>query len=276
MHAEWTACLPFACPRTDPFVFADLKSIARSRPSDRSATIAIVDAPSAEFDSVAENYEALHSENVRASGYSTSHFAEYKIKEIAAYLAEQGKVDQPLAVLNFGCGIGNTEEFLRRHLPAATIYGADVSQKSIDYARARHRDLPQVHFSFYDGRTLPWNFPFDVIFIANVLHHVPRAEHVPMLKLLRSSLAPAGDLFLFEHNPWNPITVRAVKTCGFDQGAVLLSPSYAQEIFMEAAFRRCTRRFTLFFPKALAILTPLEKYLRKVPLGAQYYVIAGQ
>ncbi len=227
-----------------------------------------------EFDAVADEYEALHSENVRASGYSTAYFAEYKVREVADYLAGRGRAGQELAVLNFGCGIGNTEGFLRRHLPAAVIYGVDVSPRSIAHAQSRHRDLAGVHFSVYDGETLPWNFAFDVIFVANVLHHVPRPEHVAMLRMLRGSLRPGGTLFLFEHNPWNPVTVRAVKTCAFDRGAVLLSPRYARRILAQAGFRWCGLRFTLFFPKLLAALHPLEKFLRKVPLGAQYYLIA--
>ena len=115
-----------------------------------------------------------------------------------------------------------------------------------------------------------------MILVANVLHHVPRAEHVAMLRVLRAALTPAGQLFLFEHNPWNPVTVRAVETCAFDQDAVLLSPTYAGKILAAAGFSRRRLRFTLFFPKALSRLAPLEKFLRKCPLGAQYYFIADR
>ncbi len=232
-------------------------------------------AEAAEFDAVAEQYDALHQENVRASGYPTSYFAEYKARELASHLRAQGRAEKKLAVLNFGCGIGNGEGFLRQHLPGATVYGVDVSQKSIAQAQARHRDLAGVHFSVFDGRTLPWDLTFDVILIANVLHHVPRSEHVALLQRLHGALSPGGQVFLFEHNPWNPVTVRAVETCAFDQDAVLLPPTYAKKILAAAGFRRRTLRFTLFFPKALAALTPLERFLRKVPLGAQYYYVAA-
>ena len=230
----------------------------------------------AEFDAVAEDYDALHQENVRASGYPTSYFAEYKAKELAGRLLGRGRAKGALKLLNFGCGIGNGEGFLRQHLPMATIYGVDVSQKSIARARERHRELAGVHFSAFDGRTLPWDFPFDAILVANVLHHVPRSGHAELLRTLHTALAPGGELFLFEHNPWNPVTVRAVETCAFDRDAVLLPPTYAGKILAAAGFRRRTLRFTLFFPKPLAALTPLERFLRKVPLGAQYYYIAAK
>ena len=79
---------------------------------------------------------------------------------------------------------------------------------------------------------------------------------------------------MFEHNPWNPITVKTIKQCEFDQDAVLLSPKYAVELYQSAGFSEVKRRFTLFFPGLLKFLIPLESYLYFLPIGAQYYIIA--
>ena len=227
-----------------------------------------------EFDSFAHEYEALHAANVTASGYSPAYFAEYKIKEIARHLARLAPSGEEIHFLNYGCGVGNSEPYIRKHLPKAFIYSVDVSSKSVEFARQRHNDMPRVAFSVTDGKSIPFNRRFDVVFIANVLHHTPRDRQVRVLKMLRAALAPNGLLYVFEHNPLNPFTVRAFNTCPFDKGAVLLPPWYAARILDRAGFTRRTLRFALFFPKVLSALVPIEKYLAKVPLGAQYYVVA--
>lgn len=229
-----------------------------------------------EFDSYAHDYEGLNNENVKISGYSTSYFAEYKIKEVANHLASIGMAGKGINFLNFGCGTGNSEEYIRQYLPESVIYSVDTSSKSIEYARQRHRGLKNIHFNVLDGRELRFEVCFDVIFVANVLHHIPRAEHLRTLSMLHQALSPSGNLFLFEHNPLNPLTVRAVKTCPFDQGVILLSPLYARKVLSQARFNSTTLRFILFFPKTLGFLTRAEEYLRKLPLGAQYYFIAGK
>jgi SAM-dependent methyltransferase len=236
--------------------------------------MAIETAFDAEFDSFAHEYESLHSANVTASGYPPSYFAEYKIKEIARHLRQLGRLDKEVRFLNFGCGIGNSEAFIRKHIPRSIIYSTDVSSKSVEYARERHKDMTDVNYAVTDGRSLPFNRSFDVIFVANVLHHTPRAGHVRMLQMLRKALTSEGWLFVFEHNPLNPLTLHAFNTCPFDKGAVLLPPWYGRKIFREAGFQRRRLRFTLFFPKLLAFLAPSEKYLNKVPFGAQYYIAA--
>jgi SAM-dependent methyltransferase len=229
-----------------------------------------------EFDSFAHDYAALHNENVKAFGYPTSYFAEYKIKEVASHLATIGLAEERIKLLNFGCGIGNSEDYIRKYLVESVIYSVDISPKSIEYTRERHKNLENIYFGVFGGRAIPFNLSFDVIFIANVLHHVPRAQHLRILRMLNQALSPSGHLFIFEHNPLNPVTVRAVKACPFDKGVKLLSPVYVRKVLSQAQFNRRTLRFTLFFPKALEFLTPAEKYLRKVPLGAQYYFIAGK
>lgn len=227
-----------------------------------------------DFDCMADTYEALHRQNTKSSGYSTSYFAEYKVKEVAGHLKEIGWAGRGIRVLNFGCGIGNSEAYIRKYLPTSLIYSVDVSRKSVEYARHKNKDLQDVYFSVFDGRVIPFDVAFDVIFVANVIHHVPREQHAEVLSLLNHSLRPSGLLFLFEHNPLNPLTVKAVRECPLDKGILLLSPSYTRRLLSQVGFCETSLRFTLFFPGFLSTLTPMERYLRKCPLGAQYYFIA--
>ena len=89
-------------------------------------------------------------------------------------------------------------------------------------------------------------------------------------------LKTGGRLYVFEHNPANPITRYIVKTCVFDKDAKLLTASYAIDLLMKNGFGKVTTRFMLFFPrmKWLGFLHRLEKYMQKIPYGAQYMIRA--
>ncbi len=230
----------------------------------------------AEFDKYAGSYEELHAANIRLSGFGPAYFDEYKIREIFDFLRAQGREKERLNFLNFGCGIGKSEAFIRKYLPEAAIFSIDVSRESIEAAKDRNKGLSNVVFEVFDGIKQPFDIDFDVIFAANVFHHIPFERHVEVLKNIYERLEARGEFFLFEHNPLNPLTLRAVHSCEFDRDARLLSPLYAGRILSESGFGRKTLRFAVFFPKFLSIFIPLERYLRRIPFGAQYYYIAGK
>ncbi|MFN5006280.1 MAG: class I SAM-dependent methyltransferase [Ignavibacteria bacterium] len=225
-----------------------------------------------EFDKYAKDYADMHATNVRASGYTPAFFDEYKVKEIARLLSSRGKQNNALHILNFGCGIGKSEQYLHTYFPYSTIVGADVSADSLNMAREHNKGIDCIRWELL-SETEPIGFgdTFDVIFIANVFHHIPHSEHERILKDLRAHLRPGGSLFMFEHNPWNPLTVKTIKDCPFDVDAVLLSPSYSTSIYKKAGFSGTRLRFTLFFPSFARFLRPLEPLLSWLPLGAQYY-----
>jgi len=227
-----------------------------------------------EFDGYAENYDDALNKSIGFSGHDSSFFDERKIKEIYEYLKPQGIAEKPFRFLNFGCGIGKSEKYIVRYFPAAAIYSVDTSQASIAIARANNRERDNITFSTFDGYSLPFETEFDVVLAANVLHHIPLSEHVAVLKHIFLKMSVSGHLFLFEHNPFNPLTLKVVKSCAFDKNATLLNPFYSDSLLRASGFLRRSIRFIHFFPKQLAFLMPLERLLRKVPLGAQYYFIA--
>ena len=227
-----------------------------------------------EFDKFAGKYEDIHAENIKTSGYDPSYFDEMKIREIHSSLKSDGKENRTMKFLNFGCGIGKSEKYIRKYFPCSMIYSVDVSEESVKAAQERNKHLEGIRFETFDGYNIPFDVEFDVIFIANVLHHVPFERHLPLLKNLCSKMNKEGALFLFEHNPLNPLTVRAVNTCEFDRDAHLLNPLYTRTILSQSGFLWRKMRFIIFFPKSLSFLVTCEKYLNKLPLGAQYYFIA--
>jgi ubiquinone/menaquinone biosynthesis C-methylase UbiE len=225
----------------------------------------------AEFDKFADEYRSLHAASIRLSGEDPEYFAEYKVADIAAELARDRVAAR--RALDFGAGVGYSVPFFVRHLPATRVTCLDVSRKSLDVGAARHGSAAE--FTHFDGRTIPYaDGTFDVALASCVFHHIPHEEHVGLLAEIRRVLVPSGRLFVFEHNPLNPLTRHAVNTCEFDEHAELvLAPTMRRRV-RDAGFAAADVRYRIFFPHVLRRMRPFETKLTWLPLGAQYYVKA--
>jgi SAM-dependent methyltransferase len=225
----------------------------------------------AEFDQYAMNYRDIHNQNIKRSGADSDYFCEYKIIEIAKHINPL----LPLKILDLGCGDGNSARFFGQYFPHATIEGIDISEKSVQ--RARKRQIQRSHFQVYDGQHVPFSAGhFDLILISCVLHHISPSARLSLIKEVHRVLKPKGLLFIFEHNPFNPITRHMVNTCEFDADAVLLSAQNGLKLLKKAGFGHATSTYTIFFPRH-AWFQPLlqwERYLSWLPLGGQYYLKA--
>lgn len=222
----------------------------------------------AEFDKFADEYLAMHTANIRASGEAPAFFAEYKIKDVAAALIGVQRVD---SILDFGGGIGASVPYFRRYFPDAALTCLDVSDRSLEMARERHGN--EAKFVPFDGTRIPFDRDsFDIAFASCVFHHIEEASHSTSLRELERVVRPGGHLFVFEHNPFNPLTRHAVNTCSFDENAVLISGRRMRRALDEAGFCDVRLRYRLFFPRLISRLRCLEPYLTWLPLGAQYYV----
>jgi SAM-dependent methyltransferase len=229
---------------------------------------------SAEFDKFADEYRSLHASNIAISGEGPDFFAEYKIKDIVAeYLAHAGGGAHAPKVLDFGAGVGTSVPFVRKHMPHATLTCLDVSAKSLEVGQRRFPG--QADFMHFDGTRIPFNDDsFDIVFAACVFHHIDHDEHISLFAEIRRVLRSGGMAFVFEHNPYNPLTVRAVNTCPFDENARLIRPAGMRNRLFAAGFGSARIRFRIFFPGILQALRPLERWLTWMPLGAQYYALA--
>ena len=85
-----------------------------------------------------------------------------------------------------------------------------------------------------------------------------------------------GSLFVFEHNPLNPMTQWIVKRCPFDEDAVLLRMGEARFLLRQVGFTLQAAHYINFFPNSglFRKLIRFEPMLKKFPLGAQYYLRA--
>ena len=223
-----------------------------------------------EFDQFAKEYQTLHAANISASGETPDFFAEYKIIDLASEVKKISHSDR-VKILDFGSGVGNSVPYFSKHIDAVDLTCVDVSDASLSIAQARYPDLAK--YVVFDGNALPFeDDSFEVVFTACVFHHIPAQEHVSLFTEIYRVLRKNGMLVVFEHNPFNPLTVRAVNTCEFDRNAVLISASTLKQRLSHSGFKNLSCAYRIFFPRALKILRPLEPLLRWLPAGAQYYV----
>ena len=85
-------------------------------------------------------------------------------------------------------------------------------------------------------------------------------------------LRDGGSIFLFEHNPFNPVTRLIFERCAFDEGAVMLRLREVKALAESVGLSVTRSDYTLFFPRQLSFLRPMERLLGWLPLGAQYCV----
>lgn len=226
--------------------------------------------PEAEFDRFAASYAAQHARSISLSGESADYFAQYKIDDVAR-LCDQAQL-RPARILDFGAGTGNSLAPMQRAFPNAHISCIDVSADSLELCR--EVATGQTDIRCYDGETIPFaDESFDLVFTACVFHHIPAELHVSLLAEIRRVLKPRGRFVLYEHNPWNPLTVHAVRTCPFDENAVLISAPKMVRRLRTAGFGHVARKYRVFFPRFLSRLRRMEWSLAPLPLGAQYLLV---
>jgi SAM-dependent methyltransferase len=205
-------------------------------------------------------------QSVHLTGDIGEYFAELK----ASYLARIFGTDFSGKVLDFGCGVGLLSQFLLQYLPACRLHGYDPSASSIEQIQ------PVVYAKGkFTSREDELDQAYDLVVVANVMHHVAVEQRRETISDLYSRLAPGGHVVVFEHNPANPLTRWAVHICPFDVGVALLWPGEVRKYFEHAHLRTVRRDYITFFPRWFAWFRPLEPLLSWCPLGAQY-VVSGR
>jgi 2-polyprenyl-3-methyl-5-hydroxy-6-metoxy-1,4-benzoquinol methylase len=213
------------------------------------------------FDAYAPTYREAHQQSVRLSGEGPEYFAEHKLGCL-----ERAGVSRAHGVLDYGCGTGSLTRLLAGRF--AFVGAFDPSAESAKLAREQ---APAA--TVYDDEAAIPGERFDAAVLSGVLHHVPPAERARVVANVAQKLKPGGRLFVFEHNPYNPLTRRAVRLCPFDDDAILLPPREVRALLAGASLAPVQQDYVLFFPRPLAPLRPLEPWLGWFPLGAQTMTI---
>ena len=230
----------------------------------------------AEFDDYAAEYAGgLDNPVKRLLGSSPDQFI--AVKTCWLMRREPALKSGGLAVLDYGCGIGSLMRVLVNSGARADFTGCDISTGMLRQVEKRWpRSLAPVptlapqngaRTPFADGR-------FDIATVSAVLHHVPVAERPAVYAELGRVLKPGGRLYVFEHNPRNPLVRHVVARTPIDRNAILLDPTEVRHGLLDSARYDLDTDYLMFMPPGLALLRPVDRLLAWLPLGAQYVVAA--
>lgn len=223
-----------------------------------------------DFDAYAKAYRDIHTRNIAISGADSYYFAQMRVQMLTSF-----ETNKPIKVLDVGCGDGVSEIYMEQLFPQWNITGIDVSAESI--AVARQLPLSSTRFLHYDGTSFPFSDEaFDIVFVAGVFHHIDFSLHDALVSEIRRVLKAGGRLYIFEHNPLNPLTRYLVNTCVFDKDSKLLPRNYAAAMIKRNGLQLHRFDFIIFFPrtKIFKPLLLLEKWMKRIPLGGKYFIRA--
>jgi SAM-dependent methyltransferase len=221
------------------------------------------------FDRYTDTYRDVVEESIGFAGGNLDRYVGAKARLLLDLSHRRLGDPETLKALDVGCGPGETDAFLEGAF--ASLHGVDLSVAMIERAEARN---PWATYSAYAmGEPLPYDdASFDVSFAICVFHHVPPTDRPALLAEMRRVIRPGGLIAIFEHNPWNPLTRKAVRDCPFDDDAVLVPRSEARRMAGRAGLAEVESPFIIFFPRGGRRRERIEKRLGWLPLGAQYYV----
>jgi SAM-dependent methyltransferase len=220
-----------------------------------------------EFDAYFLRYEDEINQAISFCGKSHDFYTRVKADVLIELLLHDAP-ERTLDLLDVGCGTGALHPFLLASGVAAKVTGIEVAAQYVEMARQVN---PDVNYDVYDGRRLPYDAGrFDSAFTICVMHHVPPAQWSEFLAEMCRVVRPGGLLAVFEHNPFNPITARIVRTCPIDRNAVLLKPAYLGKLMRAAGLDAVRHEYILFTPFASKLFRRFDRRLSWLPLGAQY------
>ena len=223
---------------------------------------------SAEFDEHARSYDQQIERAISFSRREHDFFTKAKVDALLSLVARRLGDPGEMRALDVGCGSGVAHRFLTPRLK--TLEATDVSPEMLALAK---RANPDVTYHLADGSRLPVpTAAFDLTVATCVLHHVPPPERRSFLAETARVVRPGGLVVVFEHNPLNPLTRLVVRRVDFDADAELTRMGPLQELFRASGIPLVESRFIVLFPWRGAVFTTVEQMLRRVPLGAQYYV----
>lgn len=173
-------------------------------------------------------------------------------------------------ILDIGCGHGLLHSYISNE--TYTVTGVDVADEVLELARQSN---PSVKYTSYDGMILPFaSESFDVVITICVMHHVPPPQWNVFLREMRRVVKKGGIALVFEHNPYNPVTRYVVANSPLDVGVTLISSSNLKILMQQAGFRTAKSDYMFFTPFSSPMFRWLDKALRWLPFGAQYYTVA--
>lgn len=239
-------------------------------PVQRPTTLDSCDTPP-EFDEYASHYDAGMSHPLkRLLGSSQDQFLAVK----TGWLQTDLRGLRRPRLLDYGCGDGGFLRQLAESIPGSSLSGCDVSPAMIDRARRQWPPgLSTPEFRPFQGMRAPYaDGAMDAVVACMVFHHIEPQDRAATFRELLRITRPGGRVYVFEHNPANPLTRLVVRQTPIDRNAVLLTPAEALAGLKNAGAILPKLRYQLFAPPRWTFLRPLEALLGRLPVGAGYVI----
>jgi len=231
-----------------------------------------VEAQQSRFDLYANNYTDVVDRTITASGEKYDFFVELRIGLMLDRLRRDDPEFVPGFILDYGCGVGATGEVMRRLMPGVAILGIDESVESIRAARGRCLADAIFDVSGLDGSIPLPDMSIDLVYMNGSMHHICVDRRAAVMRELKRVLTPGGNLFVFENNPYNPLTRRAMAMNPFDAGCKKICKRELQGLGESAGFIVIEAWYYFFFPNCLSGLRRFDNKLKYLPFGGQYCV----
>jgi SAM-dependent methyltransferase len=223
---------------------------------------------SSEFDAYSAKYAELLRDPLRDGFASAAFFHGRKWTLIREFWKRRAVDLSSLDWLDIGCGQGDLLRLGAARFRSAA--GCDPSREMLRPmagAVLRHQESP-AELPFESG-------VFDFATAVCVYHHVDEPLQAPLTAEARRVLRPGGILAIVEHNPWNPVARAIVRRSPVDRGAHLLTAGRCRELVRHAGLDALATEHFLYLPERLfPYAAPVERALRRLPMGGQYAVFA--
>jgi len=123
------------------------------------------------------------------TAWNATHYLTYANERTrpAFDLAARVMLDAPAAIVDLGCGPGNSTAILRERWPAAQVVGIDNSPEMLAVARKSH---PNQQWLLTDVAQWRPEQPFDLLYSNAALQWMP--DHGALIPRLFSHVAPGG------------------------------------------------------------------------------------
>ncbi|MCI7540354.1 MAG: class I SAM-dependent methyltransferase [Veillonellaceae bacterium] len=226
-----------------------------------------------DFNRIAEQYEDLVDQSLPKNdeffqGSDHAYFNEYKLRYLRPVFCKiEATIKRPLKLLDYGCGTGIFSEVLADAFPQYQIHGFDIAEKSIEEVPESLLQHEGIRFT---SSLMNLDEDYDIALLVTVLHHVSLDERNDVFQNILSRLRPGGRLIIIEHNMKNPVTRNVVRRCVFDQDAEMLTRRETVRLLRNAGFKNLQSRYIVFFPKRFAEFRWMDRFLKRVPMGAQF------
>jgi trans-aconitate methyltransferase len=178
------------------------------------------------------NYRRWHSE-------SDAHFESQSM----AYDRWLGSIIQSIpenaAILDYGCGFGLLSYYLKKRF--SSVLSVDSSHQQIAVAKSKGLDAEVISLDEFADWVVAYKERFDVIFLFDVLEHVPVISQIDFLYQLVGTLRADGQIFIKVPNANSLLAARWryvdwTHTSSFTEASldfVCLNSNLSQPIYMD-------------------------------------------